>query len=74
MLKIAVPKKTGFRVFVNAIDPISKKQNITGYSIDIFEAAMRNLNPRPCYKFVLFEGTYDELVGNVSLGVRLTST
>ncbi|KQK19199.1 glutamate receptor 2.5 isoform X2 [Brachypodium distachyon] len=69
MLKIAVPKKTGFRVFVNAIDPISKKQNITGYSIDIFEAAMRNLNPRPCYKFVLFEGTYDELVGNVSLGV-----
>ncbi|KQK19198.1 glutamate receptor 2.8 isoform X2 [Brachypodium distachyon] len=69
VLKIAVPDKKGFYVFVNAIDPISKKLNITGYSIDVFEAAMRNLNPRPCYEFVLFEGTYDELVGNVSSGV-----
>uniref|UniRef100_M8CD88 Glutamate receptor 2.1 n=1 Tax=Aegilops tauschii TaxID=37682 RepID=M8CD88_AEGTA len=68
-LKIGVPQKEGFQVFVNVIDPISKKQNITGYSIDIFEAAMRNLHPLPCYKFIVFNGTYDELVGNVSLGV-----
>ncbi|CAM0913476.1 unnamed protein product [Alopecurus aequalis] len=68
-LKIAVPKKEGFRVFVNVIDPISKKENITGYSIDIFEAAMKYLHPRPCYKFIIFNGTYDELVANVSLGV-----
>ncbi|CAM0913477.1 unnamed protein product [Alopecurus aequalis] len=68
-LKIAVPKKEGFRVFVDVIDPISKKQNITGYSIDIFEAAMKYLHPRPCYKFIIFNGTYDELVANVSLGV-----
>ena len=70
-LKIAVPQKKGFRVFVNVTDPNSKKENITGYSIDIFEAAMKYLHPRPCYKFIIFNGTYDELVANVSLGVRL---
>ncbi|KAF7094200.1 hypothetical protein CFC21_096529 [Triticum aestivum] len=68
-LKIAVPLKLGFQVFVNVIDPVSKKQNVTGYSIDIFEAAMRNLRPRPCYIFFVFGGTYDELVGNVSFGM-----
>ena len=73
-LRIAVPKRDGFQVFVNVIDPFSKKKNVTGYNIDIFEAAMRNLHPRPCYKFSIFDGTYDELVGNVSLGVRLSPT
>ncbi|CAM0913473.1 unnamed protein product [Alopecurus aequalis] len=68
-LKIAVPTKDGFYDFVSVIDPISKKENITGYSIDIFEAAMKNLLPRPCYKFIIFSGPYDELVRNVSLGV-----
>uniref|UniRef100_M8CIS8 Glutamate receptor 2.6 n=1 Tax=Aegilops tauschii TaxID=37682 RepID=M8CIS8_AEGTA len=69
VLKIAVPRKEGFQFFVNVIDQISKEQNITGYSIDIFEAAMRNLHPIPCYRFIVFNGSYDELVGNVSLGV-----
>ncbi|KAF7099956.1 hypothetical protein CFC21_101529 [Triticum aestivum] len=68
-LKIAVPHKPGFQVFVTVTNPNSKKQHVTGYSIDIFEAAMRNLQPRPCHKYVAFDGTYDELVGNVSLGV-----
>ncbi|XBH98188.1 hypothetical protein VPH35_127737 [Triticum aestivum] len=68
-LKIAVPQKEGFQVFVNVIGSISNKQNITGYSIDIFEAALRHLHPLPCYKFIVFNGTYDELVGNVSSGV-----
>nr|XP_020159412.1 uncharacterized protein LOC109744668 [Aegilops tauschii subsp. strangulata] len=65
-LKIAVPHKPGFQVFVAVTDPNSKKQHVTGYSIDIFEAAMTNLHPRLCYKYVAFGGTYDELVGNVS--------
>ena len=73
-LKIAVPQKEGFQVFVNVIGSISNKQNITGYSIDIFEAAIRNLRPLPCYEYFVFNGTYDELVDNVSLGVRLTPT
>ncbi|VAI83696.1 unnamed protein product [Triticum turgidum subsp. durum] len=30
---------------------------------------MRNLHPRPCYTFSSFNGTYDELVASVSLGV-----
>ncbi|CAM0913185.1 unnamed protein product [Alopecurus aequalis] len=68
-LRITVLEKNGFQVFVNVIDPISKRQNVTGYSIDIFEAAMRSLHPRPCYKYIIFDGTYDDLVGNVSLGV-----
>ncbi|EMS64881.1 Glutamate receptor 2.5 [Triticum urartu] len=73
-LKIAVPPKKGFRDFVNVTDPNSKKQHVTGYSIDIFEASMRNLRPLLCYEYFVFNGTYDELVGNVSLGVRLTLT
>ncbi|VAI71477.1 unnamed protein product [Triticum turgidum subsp. durum] len=68
-LKIAVPPKKGFRDFVNVTDPNSKKQHVTGYSIDIFEASMRNLRPLLCYEYFVFNGTYDELVGNVSLGV-----
>ncbi|XP_037457256.1 glutamate receptor 2.9-like [Triticum dicoccoides] len=68
-LNIAVPLKLGFQVFVNVTDPYSEKQNVTGYSIDIFEAAMMNLHPLPCYEYLVFNGTYDELVGNVSLGV-----
>ncbi|KAM3208313.1 hypothetical protein ACQJBY_063154 [Aegilops geniculata] len=68
-LKIAVPHKPGFQDFVTVTDPNSKKQHVTGYSIDIFEAAMTNLQPRQCHKYVAFSGTYDELVGNVSSGV-----
>jgi hypothetical protein len=69
-LKIAVPMKYGFKEFVGATDP----RNITRYSIDIFEAAMRTLHSTPCYDYFIFHGTYDEIVGNVSIGVRLTST
>ncbi|VAI83688.1 unnamed protein product [Triticum turgidum subsp. durum] len=65
-LKIAVPRKKGFQDFVNVTDPNSKKQHVTGYSIDIFEDAMTHLQPGPCYKYVAFTGTYDELVGNVA--------
>lgn len=65
LMKIAVPLKHGFKEFVDAADP----NNFTGYSIDIFEAAMRTLHPTPCYDYFLFQDTYDELVGNVSLGV-----
>ena len=67
-LNIAVPKKDGFNFFVNVTE------NITGYSIDIFEAAMKTLHPQPCYKFIIFDGIYDDLVDKVSSGVRLTPT
>ncbi|KAM0859777.1 hypothetical protein ACQ4PT_046971 [Festuca glaucescens] len=62
---IGVPLKYGFKEFVDATDPNS----ITGYSIDIFEASVRTLHPSPCYDYCVFQGTYDELVGNVSSGM-----
>jgi hypothetical protein len=73
-MKIGVPLKHGFKEFVQATDPNPMNHNFTGYSIDIFKAAMRDVNPSPCYQFWLFQGTYDELVGNVSSGVRLDPT
>uniref|UniRef100_A0ACD6A6X3 Uncharacterized protein n=1 Tax=Avena sativa TaxID=4498 RepID=A0ACD6A6X3_AVESA len=63
-MNIAVPMKYGFKEFVDATDP----NNLTGYSIDIFEASMGTLQPSPCYGYSVFHGTYDELVGNVSSG------
>ncbi|CAL5051503.1 unnamed protein product [Urochloa decumbens] len=50
---IAVPRKHVFQNFVNA-------------AIDIFGAAMRKLESPPCYELCAFNGTYDELVQNVS--------
>lgn len=67
-MKIVVPLKIGFKEFVDASDP----NNITGYSIDIFKAATRTLNPIPCLDYSVVHGAYDELVGGVSSGVRLT--
>ncbi|KAE8768669.1 Glutamate receptor 2.5 [Hordeum vulgare] len=68
-LKIAVPLKLGFRDFVNVTKPNSAKQDVTGYSIDVFKAAMRKLHPSPCYTFFASNGTYDELVRSVSSGM-----
>ena len=82
-LRIGVPNKDGFKAFVNVSRPYSScKDNaitrpinvkqITGYSIDIFETAMKQLKHPRCYEFCVFDGSYDELVGNVSSGVSLS--
>ncbi|KQK19197.1 glutamate receptor 2.8 isoform X2 [Brachypodium distachyon] len=62
-LKIAVPQKPGFRAFVNATD-----QEITGYCIDVFEAALKKLPYDLDYEFNVFIGSYDQLVHNVTSG------
>ncbi|XP_066376463.1 glutamate receptor 2.8-like isoform X2 [Miscanthus floridulus] len=78
-LRIGVPLKPGFENFVKVSDPClycngtdicssTKKQNITGYSIDVFEAAMKKLQDPPCYEYCVFDGSYDGLVGSVSSG------
>ncbi|CAL5037239.1 unnamed protein product [Urochloa decumbens] len=78
-LRIGVPKKDGFKAFVNVSDPyFSCKDNvsihsitvkrITGYSIDVFETAMKQLKRPLSYELCVFDGSYDELVGNVSSG------
>lgn len=70
-LRIAVPHKHGFQAFVNITYSNTKEPKITGYSIDVFKAALERLKPStPQYEFCVFDGTYDELVGNVSRGVR----
>jgi len=85
-LRIGVPLKPGFEKFVKVSDPClycngidicssTKKQNITGYSIDVFEAAMKKLQDQkklrdpPRYEYCVFDGSYDDLVGSVSSGV-----
>ncbi|EEC80158.1 hypothetical protein OsI_21971 [Oryza sativa Indica Group] len=64
-LKIAVPLKHGFRAFVNVTD-----QGVTGYCIDLFEAAVNKLPYRLIYEFVVFDRSYDELVQSVSSGIN----
>ncbi|CAD6339983.1 unnamed protein product [Miscanthus lutarioriparius] len=39
-LRIAVPHKSGFKAFVNITHPNTERQKVTGYSIDIFKAAI----------------------------------
>uniref|UniRef100_A0ACD6A5Y8 Uncharacterized protein n=1 Tax=Avena sativa TaxID=4498 RepID=A0ACD6A5Y8_AVESA len=63
-LKIAVPEKQGFKVFVNATT-----QKVTGYCIDVFEAAVKKLSDDLDYEFDIYAGSYDELVHNVSSGI-----
>ncbi|KAF7107300.1 hypothetical protein CFC21_107945 [Triticum aestivum] len=63
-LRIAVPQKPGFKAFVNATS-----HKVSGYCIDIFEAAAKKLPRVLHYKFVVVDGSYDELVCNVSLGI-----
>jgi hypothetical protein len=55
---IAVPRKYAFKDFVNV-------------AIDIFRAAMDKLQSPPCYELCAFNGTYDELVRNVSERVSI---
>jgi hypothetical protein len=73
-LRIAVTRKYGFQNFLNITDLPNGKINATGFSIEVFENAMKKLDHPPCYMFCLFEGSYDDLVGSVSSGVSLTPT
>ncbi|XP_015693932.2 glutamate receptor 2.8-like [Oryza brachyantha] len=69
VMRIAVPLKTGFQAFVNVkSDPATKRLNITGYCIDVFDAAMARLRPLRRYEFHVFDGSYDDLVRSVSSG------
>ncbi|KAI8525622.1 hypothetical protein RHMOL_Rhmol13G0244500 [Rhododendron molle] len=65
---IAVPGKASFKTFVNITrsskDPDQK--NYSGYCIDVFKEALENSGCDLPYEFVEFNGTYDELVKNVT--------
>uniref|UniRef100_A0A0D9WMS6 Ionotropic glutamate receptor C-terminal domain-containing protein n=1 Tax=Leersia perrieri TaxID=77586 RepID=A0A0D9WMS6_9ORYZ len=64
-LRIVVPLKHGFKAFVNVSD-----HGVTGYSVDVFEAAVKKLPHQLIYKFVVFNGSYDQLVQSVSSGIN----
>ncbi|XP_062232880.1 glutamate receptor 2.8-like [Phragmites australis] len=68
-LRIAVPRRHGFKAFVNVTHPNTERQKVTGYSIDVFKTSVEKLQYPPQYEFCVFDGTYDELVHNVSIGV-----
>ncbi|EXB89493.1 Glutamate receptor 2.2 [Morus notabilis] len=75
-LKIGVLKKEGFEEFVQVKhDSVTNETIVTGYCIDVFEAAMKALPYNVDYEFIPFTkpdgesgGTYDDLVYQVSLG------
>ncbi|XP_044957364.1 uncharacterized protein LOC123408291 [Hordeum vulgare subsp. vulgare] len=63
-IKIGVPNKQDFKAFVNATS-----QKVTGYSIDVFDAALKNIPLDLDYELIVFNGSYDQLVHNVSSGI-----
>ncbi|TKY63114.1 Glutamate receptor 2.5 [Spatholobus suberectus] len=65
-LQIGVPAKGAFTEFVNvAYDENRNKTSITGFSINVFKAAVNNLPYDLEFKFVPFNGSYDEMVEQV---------
>uniref|UniRef100_A0A0D9WMS4 Ionotropic glutamate receptor C-terminal domain-containing protein n=1 Tax=Leersia perrieri TaxID=77586 RepID=A0A0D9WMS4_9ORYZ len=68
VLRIAVPLKNGFQAFVDVKNRDTKAQNITGYCIDVFNAAMSRVPHRRQYEFHAFDGTYDELKFSAAVG------
>ncbi|ESQ51410.1 hypothetical protein EUTSA_v10016191mg [Eutrema salsugineum] len=70
-LIVGVPVKKGFLNFVDAkIDPISNATIVTGYCIDVFEAALKMLPYSVIPKYVAFDSPheYDDLVYQVYTG------
>ncbi|TKY63112.1 Glutamate receptor 2.6 [Spatholobus suberectus] len=65
-LQIGVPAKGAFTEFVNVTYYKNRnKTTITGFSIDVFKAAVNNLPYDLEFKFVPFNGSYDEMVEQV---------
>ncbi|CAH8270759.1 unnamed protein product [Arabidopsis lyrata] len=75
-LRIAVPKKDGFNNFVEVKkDANTNAPTITGFCIDVFETAMRQMPYAVPYEYIPFEtpdgksrGSYDEMIYHVFLG------
>ncbi|CAE6095817.1 unnamed protein product [Arabidopsis arenosa] len=75
-LRIAVPKKDGFKNFVEVTkDANTNALTITGFCIDVFDTVMRQMPYAVPYEYIPFEtpdgksrGSYDEMVYNVFLG------
>ncbi|KAM5554267.1 glutamate receptor 1.4-like [Rosa sericea] len=72
-LKVGVPVKIGFKELVRVDhDQQTNRTHVTGFCIDVFEAAIRGLPYKVHYEFIPFEdsslvGGYDNLVYKVYL-------
>ncbi|KAI4348282.1 hypothetical protein L6164_009019 [Bauhinia variegata] len=65
-LRIGVPANGAFKQFVNvSYDQIRNQTSITGFSIDVFNAAVKRFPHQLPYVFVPFYGSYDEMVEQV---------
>lgn len=73
-LRVGVPKKIGFTEFVKIVtDPVTNESTATGFAIDIFICALKQLPFHFDYKFIPFmnesgfpKGTYKDLLHNMS--------
>lgn len=65
-MQIAVPANGVFHQFVNVTyDQNTNNTSVTGFSIDVFKAAINTLPYDLKYTFVPFNGSYDEMVEKV---------
>nr|XP_043639502.1 glutamate receptor 2.9-like [Erigeron canadensis] len=65
-LKIGVPAKGAFKQFVNVSYAADKNETyVTGFSIQVFIAAVKQLPYSLSYVFIPYYGSYDEMVGEV---------
>ncbi|KAL5989535.1 hypothetical protein ACLOJK_010427 [Asimina triloba] len=66
VLRIAVPAKAAFSQFVRArYDATRNETYVTGFSVRVFEAAVKRLRYHLPYQLVPFNGSYDEMVQQV---------
>ncbi|XP_078157754.1 glutamate receptor 2.7-like [Carex rostrata] len=89
ILRIAIPAKGGFSVFVNVSGPVKKNMPtsaVTGYCIDVFNAALSKLPYAVPYEFYplhvnsyndlvyqVYLKNYDALVGDVTIRANRTN-
>ncbi|XP_058096443.1 glutamate receptor 2.5-like [Magnolia sinica] len=67
-LRIAVPAKSAFTQFVKvSYDESRNKTDVTGFSVRVFEAAVKRLPYHLPFEFVPYNGSYDEMVKQVYL-------
>ncbi|XP_073135352.1 glutamate receptor 2.7-like [Henckelia pumila] len=65
-LRIGVPAKGAFPQFVKVLfDPHLNRTVISGFSIDVFEAAVQHLPYHLYFEYIPFPGTYDEMLAAV---------
>ncbi|XP_017250102.1 glutamate receptor 2.8-like isoform X1 [Daucus carota subsp. sativus] len=70
-LKVGVPRKKGFKEFVNVTEVLgdTKKYNVTGFCIDVFEAALDSLSFKIEPQYIPVDEsieTYKDLVNKLS--------